>query len=196
MNNGEFKYCVNCGAKLKLDAQFCNKCGAKQPSNGSNSRDNSYNAQQSYANDYNSSQNQVAYNGSNNPGLINSTVYWLKNSFKPNQCMGRADYWWGTFSMTIVFYIISIILLGIMNSSNGYYGPTGLFYFALLIYILLTIVVEIMCIVTLVERLHDTGHSGYNWLWSLTGIGGFYVLFLILQPTNWNENRWPRPNLK
>ena len=27
----DYKYCVQCGAKLKADAKFCDHCGAKQP---------------------------------------------------------------------------------------------------------------------------------------------------------------------
>lgn len=36
-----------------------------------------------------------AYNGSDNPGLLASTRLWTMKGFKANQCMGRADYWWG-----------------------------------------------------------------------------------------------------
>lgn len=201
MDNGNFKYCINCGAKLNIDAQFCNKCGAKQPTNNNNinnanqvNQQNSYNTQRSQPNNYTTSQNQAPYNGSENPGFISSFVYWFKNSFKPNQCMGRADFWWGTLGAMIVLNIITAILRGIMtSSSSNYYGPTGAYYFTLFIYVVISIIFSIMEIVTCVQRLHDTGHSGFNWLWSLTIIGYFYVLFLIIQPTNWNEKRWPRP---
>ncbi|MEK1442083.1 zinc-ribbon domain-containing protein, partial [Limosilactobacillus fermentum] len=27
----DYKYCVQCGAKLRPDAKFCVRCGAKQP---------------------------------------------------------------------------------------------------------------------------------------------------------------------
>ena len=40
------------------------------------------------------------------------------------------------------------------------------------------------------RRLHDSDHSGWNQLWSLTGIGAFYVLYLLLKPTGTERNKY------
>ena len=44
-----------------------------------------------------------------------------------------------------------------------------------------------------IRRLHDVGKSGWNLLWSLTGIGGFYLLYLYVQPSQQQENDWGPP---
>ncbi|MBQ6245417.1 MAG: DUF805 domain-containing protein [Kiritimatiellae bacterium] len=44
-----------------------------------------------------------------------------------------------------------------------------------------------------VRRLHDVGKSGWNYLWCLTVIGAFYVLYLVLQPTNTADNEYGAP---
>lgn len=43
------------------------------------------------------------------------------------------------------------------------------------------------------RRLHDVGKSGWNQLWNLTLIGAFYVLYLVLQPTNTAANEYGAP---
>lgn len=132
-----------------------------------------------------------AYNGSDNPGLLASTRLWTMTGFKANQCMGRADYWWGYLGYAIVGIILAIIYDA--TGEALYYGDASpLYYIMAILYFVYSIFFGILNIFTVVQRLHDTGHSGYNWLWSLTGIGAIYVLVLIVQPTNWNKTDFPR----
>ena len=44
-----------------------------------------------------------------------------------------------------------------------------------------------------IRRMHDVGKSGWTLLWSLTGIGVFYLLYLDVQPSQQNENPWGAP---
>jgi len=44
-----------------------------------------------------------------------------------------------------------------------------------------------------IRRLHDVGKSGWNYLWVLTGIGIFYIIFLNVQPSQQKENDWGSP---
>lgn len=140
----------------------------------------------SQSEDYmNDNGNWYAYNESRRPGLENSFRLWW-TSIDLKKCMGRADFWWGYLGIIILWIlliIIGILILLMFNLNSSILiwlralggGLGGITYCA-----------EI-------ERLHDTGHSGWNWIWNLTGIGAFYVLYLLCQPTNWNEKRWARP---
>lgn len=127
-----------------------------------------------------------AYNESGQPGLSSSFSIWLNCLSKSNACMGRADYWWGYLAFWLIEMLISFCIrsLLVIIPDNA---P---------ILLILSLIVYVVCAVfqifATVERLHDTGHSGWNYLWVFTGIGAFYVLYLIVQPTNWNEQRWVR----
>ena len=44
-----------------------------------------------------------------------------------------------------------------------------------------------------IRRMHDVGKFGWTRLWSLTGIGVFYLLYLDVQPSQQNENPWGAP---
>lgn len=44
------------------------------------------------------------------------------------------------------------------------------------------------------RRLHDVGKSAWNILWVFTIIGGFYVLYLYVQPSETGVNRFGEPD--
>lgn len=133
------------------------------------------------------------YNETGQPSLMNSFSLWMHSLGQTNKCMGRADYWWGYLAFLLLYwcaellvFIVAALLLTVDQDLGTYVaGILGTLVVAFSAYV---------SIVTMVQRLHDTGHSGWNWLWCLTGIGGIYVLFLLCQPTNWNEQRWVRVN--
>lgn len=137
----------------------------------------------------------LPYNQSGRPGLINSFNIWLKLFRNTNGCMGRADFWWGYLAFIILYWlIIFCVAVGVLafDSSDNVTallaGPGNVIFW------ISTFIFNLYGIVATVERLHDTGHSGWNYCWSFTGIGSFYVLYLLVQPTNWNEKRWRRTN--
>lgn len=130
------------------------------------------------------------YNESVKPGISQSFNLWLKAFDRVNNCMGRADFWWGYFAIFLINFLIilctGLIVLLIGNDTGIIVGYT--------IYFLNSLIVSIWVAISSMERLHDTGHSGWNYWWILTGIGGIYVIYLLCQPTNWNEKRWVRIN--
>lgn len=139
---------------------------------------------------YNNNQSvAAAYNESGHPNILNSFDVWVKNALHPNICMGRADFWWGLVAIGILGIVVALIyFVAIMIAVQS--TVTILF---LVVYGILNTALNVWSFITLIERLHDTGHSGWNILWSLTGIGSFWVLFLMCQPTNWNSTKWARP---
>lgn len=137
------------------------------------------------------------YNQSARPGLNSSFSLWIHN-FADNwshYCMGRADFWYGYLAVIIINIVLEFIYgftIGLMGYSvlDSDLALTGPFIVFMLIYI----AISILCFSAYAARLHDTGHSAWNLLWILTGFGAIYVLILFCQRTNWNEQRWERPN--
>jgi uncharacterized membrane protein YhaH (DUF805 family) len=84
-----------------------------------------------------------------------------------------AEYWWYTLFSWIVFRAVynAEALLG------GWVVLTALPGLAVT-----------------VRRLHDTRRSGWNVLWSLTGIGAFAVLYWLTLPSDANTNAWGPPD--
>ena len=92
----------------------------------------------------------------------------------------RPEYWY--------FYLL-IVILSIASSVGEAIGSTllsvifGLAYLATMIP-----AVAVTC-----RRLHDVGKSGWNQLWALTGIGAFYVLYLLIKPGHDGSNSYGDP---
>lgn len=130
------------------------------------------------------------YNESGNPGLTSSFEIWLHAINNVNKCMGRADFWWGYLAI----YILNILVWICAYFVEMIFWGTDGQLIAILLVTVSSIAMGIMSFIAVMERLHDTGHSGWNYWWTLTGIGGLYVLYLLCQPTNWRDQRWVRMN--
>ena len=92
----------------------------------------------------------------------------------------RSEYWFFILFGFIVFIIASIldgILFGVSWDSSE--GP---------LYWLCAIALTIPQIAVAARRLHDTERSGWRQLWSLTGIGAFFVLYWLIIEGNTNKN--------
>lgn len=185
-----YKYCPNCGEKLPADAHFCPNCGHELPETTRSSKAQPTEAPRTKRSHSYAAIVSNVYNGSGNPGLIRSTKLWLKTAFHANQCMGRADYWWGYLGLTIIGFVISLIYDASLPTNA--YSPSTFTSIIAIIFFAYTLLFAVLNIFAPVQRLHDAGYSGYNWLWCLTGIGAIYVLILIVQPTNWNYTDFPR----
>lgn len=133
------------------------------------------------------------YNGSGKPSLINSFKYWFKVALHPHQCMGRADYWWGYLGFILINYALYMVFIFTnffrLSDNPALVGMANFFGIVYGIYLLFF---SILSILVTIQRLHDTGHNGWNCLWYLTLIGGIYVLVLTCLETNWQQNKWPR----
>lgn len=230
----DYKYCVRCGTKLRLDAKFCDHCGAKQPklaneNNKSasvketpirptreslhrqqekvsaqpepteakeqavNSDHNRYGDGQATYNSTSGASTSFAYNESGHPNLLNSFDVWVKNALHPNVCMGRADYWWGYLAVSIfssILFLIACISALIAEQSTA----SILFLVPTCILTITMIVMAIWCTLAAIERIHDTGKSGWNFCCGFIPlVGGIILLIICCQPTNNDSTRWPRP---
>lgn len=232
----DYKYCVQCGAKLKADAKFCDHCGAKQPELAPKSSEVQHqdtssperptreelhrqqvtqatvsqptvavkqptsqptaqsNANTNYQQSTEARPNQQqyahsnAYNESGKPGLVNSFDIWVKNALHPNVCMGRADFWWGLLGIDIIAVIAVIALCAAYFIDQDIVSVL----FIILIGIFL-VILNIWSLLATIERLHDTGRSGWNWCWYFVPFGEIVVLVLLCQRTNRKVTKWPRP---
>lgn len=185
------KFCENCGTKLKPGAKFCPNCGAKQQVNSDNThhsdteqtvnnddRTNSTviesRSQQYDDNRQSQTDNQRGpYNGSGNPRKKAWSRTWA-NSWSINQCMGRADFWYGAGTLIAGTWMLGKAML--FTQSHVLY----------LIEMVIAAVFEIWLVIGTIQRYHDTGHSGW---WIFVPIMDIVLLF---ERTNWNSTRWPR----
>lgn len=87
----------------------------------------------------------------------------------------RQEYWMFTLINFIIGIILSVIALIIDTTiiSNIY-----------------SLAVFVPSIAVAVRRLHDTGKSGWNLLWILTGIGIFYLLYLYIKEGDTGSNEY------
>ena len=127
-----FKFCPNCGEKLPDNVKFCPHCGYQlpqhtqstlptqptesssesqptQPSMSEQPTQSTSSTQTDTGSQNSSNYNDEAYNGSGNPSLIVSSNLWIKTIFKTDQCMGRADFWWGYLGLTIASLVVSFV---------------------------------------------------------------------------------------
>ena len=99
----------------------------------------------------------------------------------------REEYWMFVLfnSLFVVLTIVLDNLIGI-NFRGTPYGP---------IYILYSLVVLVPGLALVVRRLHDTGKSGWNMLWSLIPFAGaIYLLVLMLTDSTPGPNKYgPNP---
>lgn len=126
------------------------------------------------------------YNQSAKPGLVNSFKVWLHSFTNYKGCMGRADFWWGYLAFFLIYLVI--VCIDLLADSN----PSGLSKVLDAIVSIFATFYGIVSIYAIVERFHDTGHSGWNYWWCLTVIGLLYIFYLLILPTNLDEKRWVR----
>ncbi len=88
-----------------------------------------------------------------------------------------AEYWWWT-----VFTFVATIVLGGMSHSRN--PLPGIFQVAAF--------VPTMAVT--LRRLHDVRESGMSYLWILTIVGGFYVLYLLCKPSDRGPNMYGAPD--
>ena len=90
----------------------------------------------------------------------------------------RSEYWYWILFSVLVGIVASILDVIIFNSVFAG-GP---------LYSLTAIGLFIPHIAVATRRLHDTERSGWRQLWSLTGIGAFFILYWLIIEGNSNKN--------
>ncbi len=131
----------------------------------------------------------------------------IKRAFRNYCCFtgraSRSEYWWFALFTAIVSFVLnmgSTILMfssGIQgNDLNELNELNNLNVFSVLLY-LWCIAIMLPSWGLLFRRLHDTGRSGWNCLWSfLPCIGGIILIVFCCQDSQPEENIYgPVPNL-
>lgn len=152
------------------------------------------NARRSYNNNYGSkrSNSSNAYNESKQPNLINSFRVWVKNWNRLDQCMGRADYWWGILTIIIIGLLVYLAFSCITYIGISI-GSDALITFSYCVFWILETLLGFAYYPGSIKRLHDTGRSGWNVCFVfIPFIGVFIVAYLCVQPTNWKSTQWIR----
>lgn len=98
----------------------------------------------------------------------------------------RSEYWWWTLFVTLITGVFYIPLIYSSNGDSlGYNFAPG---FIGLVLFLPSLAVGI-------RRLHDTGRSGWNYLWGLLPfIGTIILIAFFLTPSQPFENRFGYPD--
>jgi len=98
----------------------------------------------------------------------------------------RKEYW-----MFVLFNIIISAVLGLLdNILNLNYGPEEYGQSNGILGSIYSLAILLPSLAVLVRRLHDTGKSGWNILWILTGIGAFYILYLVIKEGDRGSNEY------
>ena len=98
---------------------------------------------------------------------------------------GRASRWeyWGGGLGFLIAAFLGIFLVSFISEALAFLTLIPILY-------LWGAISGLSCAI---RRLHDVGKSGWNYLWSLTGIGGIYLLYLFVQPSQQQDNEWGFP---
>lgn len=97
----------------------------------------------------------------------------------------RKEYW----MFVLISFIIQLILgvldnifdLSYQSEYGGGGGPIQSIY---------SLAIFLPSLAVLVRRLHDVHKSGWNFLWVFTGIGAFYVLYLLIKEGDYGNNEY------
>lgn len=98
----------------------------------------------------------------------------------------RAEYWWWTLFTALVALVTTVLDVAVLGDEPG---DTGL------ITLLVSLALVIPTIAVTVRRLHDTGKSGWRYLWNfLPIIGSILLLIWCVQDSTPVPNRFgPSP---
>jgi uncharacterized membrane protein YhaH (DUF805 family) len=83
----------------------------------------------------------------------------------------RREYW-----LTYVVYLLIALAFTVMTEILFFYAIGDILAILYAGYAIAAVIPQLSI---MVRRLHDTGVSGWNYLWFLTIIGGIYVIYLL-----------------
>lgn len=120
-------------------------------------------------------------NETKEPGLIPSTKLMLRDSFKLDKRMGRADFWWGYLGVTMLTMLLTIpaaLIVSIWQQISPNTAEIGL---QLIVYVIICFYVLEM-FTSLVRRFRDAEIPVILVILSVTGIGELICLLLATRP--------------
>ena len=102
----------------------------------------------------------------------------LKRYAKLNGRASRSEYWYW-YLVTLGISLILQVLMGVCTSVDETFG-----LIISLLSILVCLGLLLPGIAVFVRRMHDTGRSGWSWLWGLIPfVGGIILLVFLVQPS-------------
>lgn len=110
----------------------------------------------------------------------------IKNAFNLQGRATRAEYWY-LFLGTI---IVNSIYVGLVWAA---YNHVYVEQFITIIMMFITLYIDIMTFTVTVRRLHDVGKSGWILLLTIIPILNFYILYLLLLPSQPELNKYGYP---
>ena len=163
------KFCVQCGDRLTEGFKFCKSCGASLDVPPRESVSETPVQPQTVLSEPVVNAHSIEIPKYNFSEAMESG---FTNSFKFTGRSSRSAYWY--FTLGLLFINIGI---GVITSLFEGYALMQLLYWGS--YILI-----IPSLSSHTRRLHDVNKSGWNYLWHFTIIGMFYVLYLLVQPSD------------
>lgn len=132
---------------------------------------------------------QLPRNESKRPGLITSTKLMLKDCFKTDKRMGRADFWYGLLGSYLLFLSVitcGFLLIDTLRASLTFDRASVLSFFSFICMTFWLLVV----LTALTRRFHDAEIPLIYLLLLLTGVGEIICLLLALKPQAITNERY------
>lgn len=128
----------------------------------------------------------------------------VKRAFQKYCCFtgraSRSEYWWFSLFVSIIFFVLYIPVVGPLNDMEMGMETemSGFQYFLLTLLGVFYLAIVLPSLGLLWRRLHDTGRSGWNALWSIVPlIGSIILLVFCLLPSEMRPNKYGDvPNLE
>lgn len=179
----DFKYCINCGKKIKATAMFCTFCGASQSETENSERiapfsEGAFKEPVSTVAD-NGSQKKPKPIQNDDVDMISATTKTLENFTDFSSKASRSEFWWSYLGLACIQTIIYIIV-GIAYNSAG----VALQAFLFIMFIVISIFISVAMIALGVRRLHDIGKDGWLILLGLVPfVGWIIMIYFYIQPS-------------
>lgn len=182
----ETKFCEHCGARMSINAAFCPTCGT--PVNA---------VSKDQGTDYTIHQ-QAVYKRPSSTGFWKSFGMFYRSTFKVNGNMSRKTYWLATLGNILIGIIFSVAYKLIESWGNIRVSNANLqtvrvlyrtvYYSFMTIYVVWAVWLLVAGITAIIQRLHDTGKSGWYWWLGIIPIVGQIALIILLCQPHVEEN--------
>lgn len=110
-------------------------------------------------------------------GFFESYILMLKRYFDFEGTSTRKEFWYPYLINLGIAFAYQIALVSIFD--------LALIGAIFSIYVIYQLAIFFPSLALMVRRLHDTGVSGWNYLWFLTIIGGVYVIYLLARESKY-----------
>ena len=178
--------CSECGTALAVDAKFCGGCGTTVTTAGWPTEYAPGTAEPAVDR---TALRGVSSSISSQPREFNRLVEAARLAFnKYGDFRGRSSrppFW---------YWVLFTFLIDAAFALSGILLPAA-YELLSLMQLVWGLVILVPNIAVTARRLHDTNRSGWQQLWVLTIVGVFYVIYLLVQPSDEEQNdHGPQPD--